>query len=396
MQLTRKNLSDIYKPNGPKKITSVAWSSGGSQTINTGIDLSLPIRGFRLVFSGRLVIGTAAFTSVNPEGLLNLISNIHIDGQNARQGGNLTLWDIDLATLWVCQHLFGQRSGYFSIDSGSGEVLKAVPTTPFPAAGASGYINGATGTYDFRIIVDMPAHLFASNKFGNHAEMIAAFAIRQEEWKDTITIKMNFGAQAGNSTGALGVAAATTTVTFTAYGSGAGSPTIDLYVLPISLGPQLKDAVLPGVISRTSQQISAVLQAAANNTALVHLQKQPTTRIIAKFGTGTVPPAMATLSDTNVTALGVQLGGNRNVRNVVDVFAHKQSQQDTYDRDAIQGYLVMDFTESGNPDSAYPGQEVGEGSTFDLVANVTGVANAQGVILQEQVLHQHTGALYNG
>jgi hypothetical protein len=92
--------------------------------------------------------------------------------------------------------------------------------------------------------------------------------------------------------------------------------------------------------------------------------------------------------------LGILLGGNRNVRNVVDIFAHKQQQQDVYDRFAIQGYNLMDFIESGNPDSAYPGQDIGDGATFQLIGNVTGVANGFGLVVQEQMLHIPTGPLY--
>src|SRR5271163_391252 len=120
---TRKSLSEVYRPTGPKLITSnIAWSSGGSASILQQVDLSLPIRGIRLVFTGRLVIGTAAFTSVNPEGFLNLISNVTIQGTNSRQKGNLTLWNIDLATAFGIQHLYAYRNGLFTINSGAGET----------------------------------------------------------------------------------------------------------------------------------------------------------------------------------------------------------------------------------------------------------------------------------
>src|SRR5882672_4214524 len=95
----RKALGDLFRPVGPKLIQSgIPWSSGGSAQISQAIDLSLPIKGIRLAFSGRVVIGGADMTTVNPEGLLNLISNITIQGTNARQKGNVTLWNIDIAT----------------------------------------------------------------------------------------------------------------------------------------------------------------------------------------------------------------------------------------------------------------------------------------------------------
>lgn len=395
---SRKSLSEIYRPVGPKLIQSgIAWSSGGSVQITQAVDLSLPIRGIRLVFKGRLVIGTAAFTSVNPEGFLNLISNIVIQGTNARQKGNLTLWNCDMATAWVLQHLFAYRgSAYFSINSGSGETLVPIPTTPFPAAGATGYINSATGTYDFRIVLDLPFHPFESNAYGKQPLSIPGFLVRNEEWKDSLQILLTFGAQAGaGATGVLGVSAGTTTVTFSSYGSGTGSPTIDLYSLPIQMGLDLKDQVLPGVLSRISTPITSVLQSAGPaGTVLLNMQKQPTPRVYAKFGTGTVAPAFATLSDTNVSTLGILLGGNRNIRNNVDIFTHKLQQPDVYDRDPIQGYVMLDFMDQGNPDSSFPGQDVGDGATFQLQGTVAGVANGYGIIVQEQILHMPTGPLY--
>lgn len=394
---SRKGLSELYRPVGPKLIQAgIPWSSGGSAAIVQAIDLSLPIRGLRMVFKGRIVTGTAAFTSVNPEGLLNLISNITIQGTNARQKGNLTLWNIDLATAWVQAHLFGYRKNYFSINSGAGENLVPIPTTPFPATGATGYFNVATGTYDFRIVMDFPFHPYENNAYGKQPLTIPGFLVRNEEWKDSLQVLLSFGTQAGaGATGVLGVSAGTTTVTFSSYGSGAGTPTIDLYSLPVVMGLDQKDQVLPGVLSRVSSPINTILQSAGTNVPLLNMQKQPTPRVIFKVGTGTVSPSFATLSDTNVTTLGILLGGNRNVRNKVDIFAHKQHHLDVYDRDCIQGYNLMDFIDSGNPDSAYPGQDIGDGATFQLVADVTGVANGFGLIVQEQMLHIPTGPLYS-
>lgn len=396
----RQALAQLFRPAGPKAIVlGLPWTSGGSQVISQAVDLSLPIRGLRVVFKGRLVIGTAAFTSTAPEGFLNLISRILVTGTNARQKGNVTLWDIDLATAWVMQYLLAYRgSGYFSINSGSGETLVPIPTTPFPAVGATGYINGATGTYDFRITVDLPFHPFEANSLGRQPLIVPGFLVRNEEWKDSLQISLFFGSQAGNSTGSLGVAAATTTVTFSSYGSGSGNPTIDLYSLPILMGMDQKDSVLPGVLSRTTQQLTAILQSAGTGVTLANLQKQPTPRIFVKNGTSTVgatSPAFATLSDTNITTAGISLGGNRNVRNKVDIFAHKVQHIDVYDRDPVQGYAMFDFLDSGNPDSSFPGQDIGDGSTFQLVGDVAGLANAFGIVVQEQILHVPTGPLYS-
>ena len=403
MPLNRQHLADIYRPAGPKviqqslPILTTAASGGGQISLTQAIDLSLPIRGIRLVLKGRLVVGTAAFTSVNPEGLLNLLPSIVIQGTNARQQGNLTLWNIDLAMAWVIQRLMGPTgAAFFLVTPAGGGALTQVPTptTPFPsgAVASNPYFQGSTGTYDFIIAVDFPFHPHQSNSFGREPLTIPQYLVRNEEWKDSISITVTGGTQAGNSTGVLGVAAATTTIAFTAFGTGAGSPTVDFYSLPVLMGLNLKDQILPGVLSRASTPVTTATQSAGNNVALLNMQKQPTPRVYFKFGTSTVSPAFATLIDTvangpqatGPNTLGILLGGNRNVRNKVDIMTHKMMFPDVYLREPIQGYSLMDFMESGNPDAGYPGQDIGDGATFQLTSDVLGAtANGLAEIVQE-------------
>lgn len=397
MPLSRKQIGQIFRPVGPKAVSLgvtgtgfAAASLGGSALLAQQLDLSLPIRGLRLVVKGRLVVGTAAFTTTFPESFLGTISNIQVFGTNSRQRGNATLYNIDLATLWMIQHHFDFREAQFDISTGGGAATEvAVPDTPMPT-----FLTLNTGTYDYRIVVDLPFYPFASG-----GGVIPQFLMRQEEWGSSPTIQITWGTQAGNATGCLGVAAATTTCTWSAYGSGAGQPSVDIYSLPMVMGLDLKDGVVPGFLTRIQQQLTSVLQSAGGaSTRLLLLQKQPTTRVFAKFGTSTIPngnPAFATLSDTNVTTLGITLGGNRNVRNNVDIFAHKQELVERYPHGPIQGYNCLDFVSSGSPDSAYPGDQVGDGTTFELDGTVAGVANGFGIVIQEQMLYAGEGPLYS-
>lgn len=390
----RKSQADLYRPVGPKAVSlGIPWTSGGGFQLSQQVDLSLPLRAFRFVFKGRCVVGTAGMASTTPEGFLNLISNITIQGTNARQKGNVTLWSLDLASCYGILHTTSTvRAATYTINSGTGDTQTTQPSYPWPADNNP---TGTTGTYDFRVVITLPLHPFASQYFGNHPHWVPAYLMRNEEWKDSTLISGTYATVAnGAVAGPLGTGAAGTTLTFSSYGSGAGNPTVDVYSMPIIMGLDLKDGVLPGVMTRTQVAVNTVLQAAGTSINILNLQKQPTTRIWIKNGTGTVPPFFATLSNTNITALGIQLAANRNVRNVVDIFAHKDIESDTYTRNLILGYDMFDFMESGTPDSAYPGQDIGDGATFQLVGNVTGVANAQGIIVQEQTLHTPTGSLY--
>ena len=392
----RKNQADIYRPVGPKLISTVTFTSGGSFNLAQQVDLSLPLQAFRFVLAGRLVVGTSGVATTSPEGFLNLISNITIQGTNARQKGNVTLWNMDAATAWGIQHLCSpKRAGFYSINAngGLGEVQTTEPSTPWPTDNNP---TGSTGTYDFRVVLDLPLHPFASQYMGNHPHWVPAYLMRNEEWKDSVQISGSFPTITnGAVAGPFGTGAAGTTYTFTAYGSGAGSPSLTIYSIPDIMGLDLKDTVLPGVLTRVATNVNAsTLTAAGAAVVLLNMQKQPTTRVFVKSGAGTAPPTFASLNDTNITAAGILLGANRNVRNVVDIYAHKQLEAATYERNQIQGYFMFDFMESGNPDSAYPGQQIGDGSTFQLTANVAGLANALGTVVQEQTLHTPTGSLY--
>jgi hypothetical protein len=392
----RTHQGNLYRQVGVKPIQiGLNATPGGVINLSQVVDLSLPIRAVRLVYKARVVVGTAGFTTPNPEGFLNAISSIVIQGTNARQKGNVTLWSTDLATLYGISHLCSPfRQAYYSINAqaAAGEVQTTTPGTPWPTDNNP---VGATGTYDVRIEIDVPFHPFSSQSFGDHPHWIPAYLIRNEEWKDSLQLNFTFATQAnGAVAGFLGTGAAGTTVVFTAYGSATGTPTLDVYSLPIIMGLDLKDTVLPGILSRTSVPLNTILQSAGTNVAILNMQKQPTTRVFWKFGTATVPPAFATLSDTVMSQIGILLGANRNVRNVTDYFSHKALAYDNYQRNLIQGYGMFDFMDSGNPDSAYPGQDIGDGATFQLTGSLPGTANGNGVIIQEQTLHTPTGAMY--
>lgn len=386
MGLNRQQISQIYRPVGPKMIwPTVAWSSGGKQISPSGtVDLTWPARALRFVFKGRIVIGTAGFGTVYPHGFLELIQRVYVYGVNSIAGGQITLCDMPLSVLWDLAHMFNYRA--FSGDI-AGTVLP-VPTMPYPSASYNPV--GATGTYDFRIVWEIPFHPFSCPEYAR-----PGFLVRGTEWKNTLTVWLEFGTQAGGgATGCLGISGGTTTITYSGYGSGAGTPTIDVYAVPAIMGLDLAPGITPGVISRVGQPINTPLQSAGSNINLLTLQNRSTPRLYLQTGVLGSGVALASLSDTNVTNLGVIVGANKNVRNKVDVFAHKLDATQAYGRDPIQGSIVFDFMESQNSDSSYPADKLDASSAFQLVADVTGAGNAYGIIVQEQQLFRPEGSLY--
>lgn len=392
--LSQQQLGKIFRPVGPKQVSvGNAWTSGGSFSLAQGVDLSLPIRGLRFVLKGRIAVATANYTSVNPEGILNMLRRILVTGTNARQGGNVTLVDTSGANAFLLNSLFRPQGNLFIINN----VQRPNPGTPYITSATATAENSsflgttAASPYDFRLAIDVPFH-------PHHCPALfqPGFGVRQQEWRQSVQIQVTYGTQADNADGCLGVSAATTATTFTAFGSGSGSPTLDVYALPYEMGLDVDPLVTPGVLSRVDFPITTILQSAGTNVQLGILQPVDTTRVFLKVGTSTTNPYFATLSDTNVTALGILVGGNRVVRENDDIFAHKNDEVSYYGRWPIQGLNVMDFYQSGSPWSAYPISSGGQGTLFTLQGNVAGVANAFGTIIQEQILYYPSGSLYTG
>lgn len=385
MPLTRQQLSQIYRPAAQKLIQSTTWSSAGKFNLANGIDLSIPLRGLRIVFKGRVTIATAAYTNVNPESILNLINRIYITGLNSRQNGSVTYYDMSLADAVMMAQLFGYEHTMILVKQASGSLTDyGSPTTPF-----ANIIPVTAQTNDFVVAVDLPFHPHSAPM-----GFRAAFAARQEELKATLQIQLTFATNVDNAENAIGLSAATSATTISAYNSGSGNPSIDIYGLPILMGLDMKDAVLPGVLSRTIQPIVTTANNAAG-ASLLNLQQLKTTRIYVKSGTSVLNPYFKTLSDTIVTSLGLKVGGNRIVREDDDFFAVKFQAMNNYARPAIQGVALLDFVESGSPYACYPGDDIGQGTLFQLTGAVTGTTNGYANVLQEELLWLPEGSLYN-
>lgn len=387
----RKFAADVFRPAGPTVVQlGVAGLTGVgtgpiaavTRDINGQVDLSLPLRGFRFIAKLRLVVGTAAYTSSNPETFTNLISKLRITGNFRGQG--VTIVDSDLSTLYGMGWLNSTRNGFVNVNG----VELASPGVPYSAQSALG-----TGTFDVIISFD-----YFFSPYGIPGRYEAGFLMRQEDWTN-VNIHLEFPGVTDNANNPLGLSAATTTSTISAIGGPAGTMTVDIYALPVRMG-KASPTYLPGLLTRTAQAIpAATLQVAMANTLLVSLQKNSTPRIYTKFGTqaaaGAQYPVFKTLADNIITAQGILIGTNKNIRDLVDVFAVRSEVENEYDCNGVGGYFLEDFIQKhGNIDRAFPGDALTAQQTFNLVANGAGTANAIGTVLQEQVIVHPHGLLF--
>lgn len=388
----RKFLADIFRPAAATVIqTGVPLLSGNTNIaakqadINGQVDLSLPLRGFRFEFKFRVAVGTANYTNENPESFLNLVSKIRVIGNY--KGNSKTICDADLANLYAFANQFTTRMGKVQVNG-----------TEFPRPGvpyeATNFFAGTTAgsPYDVIIGFDLLFGPYNSSKRGQ-----AGFLMRKEDWTN-VNIHIESPAVVDNSQNPLGLSAATTVTTISGIGGAGGTMTCDVYGLPVRMGAATP-TITPGVLTRAAQPLTAaILQAAMSNTLLATLDKQATTRVFVKVGTGAAASGAnvyTTLSDAVLTQLGLLVGSNVNVRQKIDVNAVRDEIENEFETGGIQGTFCFDFIQHyGNPDQAYPADGLSDNQPFRLVGDGPGTANAQGHVLQEEIVVHPQGALF--
>lgn len=388
----RKFVADIFRPAAATVIqTGVPLLTGNTNIaaktadVNGQVDLSLPLRGLRFVFKLRVAVGTANYTNENPESLLNLVSKIRVIGNY--KGNSKTIVDADLANLFGFANMFTTKLGSVIVNG-----------TEFPRPGipyeATNFFAGTTlgSPYDTIIMFDL---LFGPYNASKRSQ--AGFLMRKEDWTN-VNIHLESPAVVDNSQNPLGLSAATTVTTISAFGGAGGSMTCDIYGLPVRMGAAAS-TIAPGVLTRSATPLTqAILQAAMSNTLLATLDKQATTRVFVKVGTGAAASGnlvYTTLSDAVLTQLGLLVGSNVNVRQKIDVEAVRAEIENEFEVGGIQGMFLFDFIQHyGNQDQAYPADGLSDNQPFRLVGDGPGTANAQGHFIQEEIVVHPQGALF--
>lgn len=405
VQLTRAQQARVYTPRGRKPLilgtpfipstAAAAYPTGTVINIAAGaVDLSTPLLGFMFIIRGRVTVGVAAITALTPEDVLNLINRIDIFGQHKILQSDTHPFVMD-GPMWsgiLAQH---KRRGFrVYISKASGALtLDAAPGTPYPAGG----FDGTTNTFDF--IIELPIYFYPLS-VGNSFK--PGFMYRSEEWGDSLQISITPGGQATTSAqaGSLGTSGATTTVAFTGFQSGAGTPTLDIYGIPNIQGATtgLPSKTVPGLVVRSVTPRTTQVQVSGTDQQIAQLQKRKTSRVYMKTGTATQSPTYTALSDTVVSKVGLQVGTDKFPRNKVDWFNWKSDANENEEyvpTDPIQGYAMMDFLSHRSPFGAYAGDNIDAGSTFFVIGDTNGAANQIATFVQEQIIREPEGDLYN-
>jgi hypothetical protein len=366
-------LNYIMRTTGPQQFYSFPFVTNQNFNVPKNIPLNQPLAYIHMQWVGRIVIGTANYTSVSPESLLNIIANFKLNGTHASLG-NQTPFNISGASLFKIQKLFNIRgnSVYIGDVRLTDDVLSAgIPTTTF----------GNTGTYD--VIINWTIPVFP---LGLGDAQALLYTYNAAAWNQTLQLTI----QTGDLT-SFGVPAGGTTVAFSQYGSGSGSPTVNLLLTYISLGP-LQNSVAQAVKVLNDIAINSVLTANASVVRLALLQNQKTTAVLQKTGTSQTSTSgivYATLSDSICEQTILRVNNNP-IRNLLLNSVTKEFYGFRMNTVQPQGYLGI-FFDDGNPApnawTAIQGQNFPGGAQFDIAANVIGAAGGNiGDIIQEYIV----------
>lgn len=373
--LTVRDVASIVGRNqGPEQFFQQAFVALQSPIIPKALNVNRPCERISIVWRGRIVIAGANYTAVAAEAPQTLLQRVRLTGTHAKYG-SLTPVDLTGATIFALTRLFRQRTSSVYING----VRQGDPSVPFAQVGAT---FGNIGTYDVEIYYDLPLVPILPP---NSLPTLVPFHFMEKDWADTLQLQLFFG-----DLSSFGTPDALSTVAFTAFGSGAGTPTVTIFQNFAILGP-IEDRINSAVVVRSEQTLTAPISAVQNNTRLILLQKQKTTNIIFKTGTlltGTSPgvSVFATLRD-DMLNFTQPIVDNKPIRNNQDNGMEKEYAGYAFDTVLPGGYNNFTFVDSVNPLTYYRGDLLAGGSTFELDTNVVvAPANAAVNVLQEQVV----------
>jgi hypothetical protein len=363
---------------GPEYLGTINVAQNQTVNLNRSINLFRPLASLLFRLRMRVVISVAPYTSVAAEAPYTFLSRLRITG--TWRGQQLVPCDLSGATLFVQPRLFNVfgNDAYFGTTP---PVRQADPGQPYAQATAN---FGDAGTYDLDILYHLPMNPIIGKS--NRARLTVPYYWRAEDWQDTLQVYATFGdaTSFGDPTGA--------TVAISAFGSGSGTPTLDIFGSYVTLGP-LAQGYQPAVVIRAEQVSSASLTQGATALQIFQLQKQKTTRVLLKTGQAGVTTSpgsiFASLDDLMLDQTQVQVD-NKPIRNNLSNIAFKSAMNRQQDTNGVQGYFLVDFIDSQDPRTAFRADNpnvVGGGSQFNLTSNVVAPGNAPLVtMIQEQIL----------
>lgn len=352
----------------------VSFASVNSLNIPRPLNLNRPIESMQIKLRFRVAITVANMGSVVPESPQSILQGVILNGTH-RQYGNLTPLRMSGATIFALQRLFQP----FGNDLLINDVRAADPGRPF----VSPFLGSTAGSpYDVEITYNIP--FGPQMGIGQSTKRdLASYLLQPADWGDTLQLQLNFGDQT-----ALGVPGGAT-ITFSAYGSGAGSPSCAIYLNYSILGP-FANSLETGVVIRQEQLFNTFVTA-GTGLRISQLQKQITTNVLLKSGTSQAAPSagvtnFATLSDRQLDRTQI-LVDNKPVKNNQSNISQKAYLGRMFNTIQPAGYFVLSFVDGQNPQLAYRGDGLAGGSLYELYSDVLTTGASQILAMTQEMIY---------
>lgn len=345
------------------------------------VNLNRPLESIRVTLRGRLAIATYDLTAITPEHFTNLLQQFQLNGIH-RKYGNVTTIRLHGANIFTWPQLFNNEGNTTLNALIVNGVLARNTDLPFA------YVNEANtaifpGTiagspYDFEIIWTIPLGPVFPPSAGD-AQRDVSFLYLPQDWADSLQIQLNLG-----DITSMATPQASSVVTWTAFGSASGQPSLEVHLNYSILGA-FANQVLGGFVVRTDQDFLNNV-AVTNLARLLLLQHQITPNVMIKSGltkTGATAgvSVYASLLDTQLGRTQLRVD-NKPIRDNQNNMIAKFYGGSQFDSIQPQGFLNFSFVDSQNPLTSYRGDGLAGGSVFELVSDIltANSANRQTVI----------------
>ncbi len=364
---------------GPEFFTSIAHNGTAQQVlVPRNLSINRPLESLIFRWRGRVDISVANFTAAAAESPMTILNRITVNG--TFKGTALTPIKMQGSTAFIWARLFGLRGSSCYING----IRQADPSVPFAQTLAN---FGNIGTYDLDIWYVVPTWPIVSGS--SRAWESVPYFWQPEDWADSLQITLELGDATSFGTPAGGSVTA-----FTAFGSAAGSPVVEIYTRYMILG-----SIRPGrhfrtaAVVRNEGQVTAGMATISQNVRIQPLQKQKTCNVMAKSGVvlaGSTAgvQVFATLSDVQLDRTLIVVD-NKFIRNNLSNLASKEAIGFGDSTILPQGYFNHSFIDSQSPRTAFRADDpmvVGAGANFELDTDIlTATANQAVNVVQEMI-----------
>lgn len=371
--------SRSMRTSGPQQFdTEVFPTVAGVINVQKNIPLLQPLAHIVMRWKARLGV-TVNITDAPPEAGLNVFSQIKVFGTHVALQSQVPI-QMSSEMAWMLPSVLDRSKGvcaflkingtYYSAD----DIKKGTITPAF--------FTSAGSPYDMEVLWVIPTYPFGALDF-----TALQYLWDARSWGQTL--QMQLATRDASATGAFG---ATGTKTLTAFGSGAGNPSVDILLDYANLGPNLDAAIAKAVVIRNSNALNATLLQSAQgaNTRLLLMQNKKTTNVVVKTGTLETGSnnVYATLSDS-ILEQTVLLKNSTPIRNLQFNDCTSAFYEFRGANRHAPGYLKISASDgepTNNPHAAIRANEWSAATQFNLASQVVGPNAANiGECLQEYI-----------